>query len=198
MIASENIATPLVGIARGERNYVHSIDMINAAPIGADDLSFRFRFHTLANHPGQWVERNSVGTSHLPKAELRVSGPDLERCYQFICPDEGAALERLPDFGFRCDPNQFCIHDGVMTGPLRSGYPFWLQLTEILRLGGAKLFSGRKWLTFSVSGTPVSLQAVPEDATLHLEMVSQRARLNVIGYSTNYGATGQIMTTPAP
>lgn len=188
----------LVGVARGERNYVHSIDMIDAAPINADDLSFRFRFHAIATSPGRWVERTAVGSSTAPKAELQIAGRQSERCYAFICPDESAQLERTLDFGFHCNPAQFHIHDDLMTGPLLADYPFWLQMTEIMRVGGAKLFSSRKWLTYSVSGTPQSMQPVPEGAALRLEMVSRRARLNVIGYETNFGVSGKIMTTPAP
>ena len=198
MMATGSFTTSLVGIARGERAYVHSIDMINAAPIEASDRSFRFRFHTLATCPGRWIEGGDVEASHPSKAELRVSGLHSERCYHFICPDENAPLERMPEFGFQCNPGQFHIRDNLMTGPLLAEYPFWLQLTEIVRLGGAKLFSNRKWLTISVSGTPQSMQAVPEGAGLRLEMVSRRARLSVISYTTNYGASGQIMTTPAP
>jgi hypothetical protein len=187
-----------VGIARGNRDYIHSIDMINAAPIKADDLFFRFRFHTLATSPGRWVEHAVVKADNPPNAELRLVSLHAERRYDFICLDKNAPLERASEFGFHCDPEQFHIGDDIMTGPLVADYPFWLQMTEIVRVGGAKLFSNRKWLTFSVSGTPRSMQAVPKGAALRLKMVSRRARLNVIGYETNYGATGQIMTTPAP
>lgn len=198
MMAMGSGTGSLVTIARGKRDYVHSIDMINAAPINPDDFTFRFRFHALATRPGRWVEHTAVETGNPTKAELRIAGPHAERCYDFICPDENAPLERGAEFGFHCDPGQFQIGDDIMTGPLRAEYPFWLQLTEIVRVGGVKLFSNRKWLTFSISGTPQSMQAVPEGAALRLEMVSRRARLNVIGYETNYGASGQIMTTPAP
>ena len=198
MMAMGSGTGSLVRIARGERDYIHSIDMINAAPINPDDFTFRFRFHALATCPGRWVERTAVETGNTPKAELRISGPHAERCYDFICPEENAPLERASEFGFHCDPEQFQIGDDLMTGPLRSEYPFWLQMTEIIRVGGVKLFSNSKWLTVSVSGTPRSMRAVPDGAALRLEMVSRRARLNVIGYETNYGASGQIMTTPAP
>lgn len=198
MMSMETGSGSLVRIARGKRGYVHSIDMINAAPINPDDLTFRFRFHALATCPGRWVERTAVETGKASKAELRIAGLHAERCYNFICPDENAPLQRASEFGFHCDPEQFQIGDDLMTGPLRTEYPFWLQMTEIVRVGGVKIFSNRKWLTFSVSGAPRSMQAVPEGATLRLEMVSRRARLNVIGYETNYGASGQIMTTPAP
>lgn len=189
---------PLVALARGSRNYVHSIDMINAAPINADDLYFRFRFHTLATCPGRWIEHAAVGVGNMPKAELRIAGLHSERRYDFICPDENVPLQPAPEFDLHCDSRQFQIGDDRMIGPLRAEYPFWLQLTEIVRMGGAKLFSNRKWLTLSVSGTPRTMQAVPEGACLRLVMVSRRARLNVIGYETSYGASGQILTIPAP
>ena len=186
----------LVRIARGKRDYVHTIDMSNAAPINPDDFTFRFRFHALATRPGLWVERTAVETGNPTKAELRIAGPNADRCYDFICPDENAPLERASDFGFQFDLGQFQIGDDLITGPLCAAYPFWLQMMEIARVGWVD-FSNRKWLVFSVSGTPRSMQAVPEGATLRLEMVSRRTRLNVIGYETNYGAIGQIMLTPA-
>jgi len=191
-------AKPLVNITRGKRDYIHSIDMIKAAPINPDDHAFRFRFSGLTKQPGLWVERKNADLTNSPTANLRVTGPHGNRCYDFISEDKTARLDRLPDFSFHYLPESFQISNGSISAPMCTKYSFWLQLTELMRFWGGELLPNRKWLTASISGIPVAMQPVPEDAVLHLTISSHKASLSVICYRTNYGARGEIMVVPDP
>lgn len=186
----------LVDFARGDRSYVHSIDMIKAAPISVVDKSFRFRFHGIVKHPGHWLSASAGGSKQSAKAELVVERGEAADSYFFTCPDETAPLARAADFDFAFDPAAFRLEDRSLSGPLQPGFDLWQQLTEAVRHGGELLFPGGSWLTVGISASGRCCAPVAAGTRLTLDLLAARGNINSIRFTTSVGAQGRILTAP--
>jgi hypothetical protein len=183
----------IVDFARGDRNYVHSIDMIRAAPLTAEDKSFRFRFFSVVERPGFWVTADA-GNRASAHAELIVDGREGASAYYFVCDEEARVLSRRSDFNFRFDPALFTLEARALSGPLSEGSDIWEQLTEAVRYGGQQLFPDTRWLTVGISGSGQCLAPLAAGTRLHLQLLTPHRQFNSIRFSTSAGGHGTIMT----
>lgn len=184
-----------VGVTRGLRDYVHALDMLHAAPISANDQSFKLRFHQILRSPGNWqpldggIDRNSV------VAELFVSRANGTENWVLLA-DPSRHVVPAPDFGYTFDTTRMQHTGKLLTTPLRPDVDFWEQLVGATRFWGGLLFPGRTWLTVGISGTAKCLLPLTAEATLTLKLVSSRAGLNTIQFTTSDGKEGRILAAP--
>lgn len=188
----------MIDFARGERTYITAVDMIDGAPVSPGDETFRFRFFSLAAHPGRWLSSAEGGSKATGKAELLVGKPGRGQTFYFTCDDGAAPLRKVSDYDFQFDPTRYRIHDRSLIGPLSAGVSLWQQLTEAVRYGGEQRFPGRRWVVVGISGSGRCLAPPEAGDRLRVDLLDVREQINVLGYATSGGAEGRISIAPRP
>lgn len=188
---------PYIAVARGARDYVRAIDLLNGAPLSPDDQSFRFRFNQIVRNGGSW-QRVTPETDHQAiKVALAIQrGHHLEN-WGFVC-DDHLGLVTAPDIQIEAPIELLSRSPNVVTVSLWPGVDFWEQLVETVRFGGDLLFPNRKWLMVGISGSGACLLPLDHPGTLTLELLSTRNHLNVIRFVTSDGRDGRVLTAPRP
>ncbi len=187
---------PLVDIARGSRTYLHTTDLIRAAPVNAEDATFQLRFRSVVKSPGRWTRRANASVDARARVELRIDGAKGPRYYDFLCPDEGGPLRRVPDWPFTFRPDRFRLEGSALSGPLEHGADFSQQLIEAGRHHLALLFPDQKWLVYEYSGVPACLNPIPSGSTLRLNLIRGRRQVHVFRYTSDLGIDGLLKVTP--
>ncbi len=188
----------LIDIARGDRGYIHSIDMIEAAPVGPETDSFQFRFFSLATAPGRWIAASEGADKDHANAEVRVEQGDLRETYFFACPDGAGPLKPAVDFDFQIDKDAFSIEDMILNGPLDAGYDIWQQLTEAIRYAGSVVYPGVVWFTVALSGNRRLFDPVEPGSNLRMDLRRALGQRNMVPFSTSYGAEGRFIALQRP
>jgi len=186
-----------VSFARGCRDYIRAIDLMQAAPISLSDKSFRFRFNDVIRHGGTWRPITSQTDRQVIKAELAIQRGNGPEQWGFAC-DEQTGLIAAPDVQINVPMDLLSRSVGAVTVALLSDVDFWEQLVEAVRFSGDLLFPNRSWLIVGVSGSGACLLPLQNPATLTLELLNARSQLNVIRFVTSDGRDGRILTTPRP
>lgn len=186
-----------VAISRGNRDYVHAVDMLRAAPISPADPSFKFRFYRVLRHPGSWQPVDEKAGHGSVAAELSVqrqSGPEKWALFD----DPSQPLVAASDLSRTFEASRMVHTGAVLAVPISPDLDFWEQLVEAVRCGGDILFPGKKWLTVGISGNGSCLVPLTQSTTLTLELENTRGALNTIRFSTSEGKQGRILTAPRP
>ncbi len=188
----------LITIARGDRGYIHSTDMIDAAPVGDDLESFQFRFFSSATAPGRWMPVPDDAFIDGGFAELRIERGDVRENWYFACPDPDSLLEKAADHDFTFEPSGYSLNGHVVSGPLQAGVPLWPQLIEAIRFAGTLVVPDKEWLIGSISGDAACFDPIGQDTQLSIDMRRASYTRVVAPFSTTAGAVGRIVALPKP
>lgn len=189
-----------VDFARGARDYVHSADMMRAAPSAPGDGWFEFRFRSLVRRPGAWVASDGAGAAERSAAaSLSLRGGGHVRTYLFVATEAGRPLARRPDFETGITVDAVDVAGPLVSGTVSGARDFWPQVADCLRHGGRKMFGIEHWLTLGVSCPGAALGPLPvAEARLLLELQGIRGVIHRIRYCLEGvpGLDGRLLCAP--
>lgn len=91
----------IINYVRGERNYIHSTDMIDALPLDTRPEQLSIFLRKPSTHPGFWSKSGSTGLDperYEKTASLTLKFPTHRERWDFLIDKEGRFEKRLPDF----------------------------------------------------------------------------------------------------
>jgi len=134
---------------RGSRNYLRAADLLAAAPLDGDLVSFYFFARSVAHHPGYW----HPGGAEDAAATLTIRRPEGAEEWAFTTDSNRPVMTRRPDI----DEARVLINPKLrndrLTADLDDLHSLWDHLVAAARYGGSTYFPGARWYFAYVRGS---------------------------------------------
>jgi hypothetical protein len=194
LVAEVEQGSFVVDFFRGPRDYLRAADLIEAAPIPADVLSFDLRLKAVASHPGQWRRDDPARPAPAMNiaATLALACLSHQEHWAFVVDTSVQVNKHLPDIDESAILPDIVLANGRLRSPLRQDFSFWDQLIAAARAGGEQLFPGCRWYLVRIEANEHVLHPPPGLLELGVTLGRRRNRFLELHFDLDGMSAGRL------